>query len=189
MVMKTTLHTVLCMAIRLGAVLMLVGIVEQAPSIFLYPSQGGEFSAGALWLSGAGVLLAFTLWLWPNTLAWWATSRSQHEVLESPINADQIQHVAFSVIGMWLFISGVTGCLARVVMMLVVFRHSAYGDSTRILAPGDWYWLVEHLTTAAAGAWLALGSRGLVRLLGRLRGYPYSTIAKSDPDITTTHDG
>ena len=69
--MKTTLHTVLCVAIRLGAVLMAVGIVEQIPYIFLYSAPGDRYSAGDLWLSGAGLLLAFMLWLWPNMLARW----------------------------------------------------------------------------------------------------------------------
>lgn len=185
--MKTTLHTVLCVAIRLGAVLMAVGIVEQAPNIFLYP-EGGQYSAGALWLSGAGLLLAFMLWLWPNMLARWAVSRSSHEFLESPISADQVQRIAFSIGGIWLFIGGMTGCLARVVMMLIVFRRSAYGDSTRVLSSTDWYWLIDHLATAIAGAGLALGARGLVGLLHRLRGYPHSVMPETGDDASIAQD-
>jgi hypothetical protein len=186
--MKTTLHTVLCIVIRVSAVLMLVGIVEQVPTIFMYASQG-RYSVGALWLAGAGVLLAVGLWLWPNVLAWWAISRSQHEMLESPIGADQIQRVAFSIIGVWLFIGGATGLLSRAIMMLIVFRHAAYGDSTRVLTSTDWYWLMDHGATAAAGAGLAVGSRSLVGLLRRLRDYPHVATANADPDTATTQDG
>jgi hypothetical protein len=187
--MKTTLHTVLCVAIRLGAVLMAVGIIEQAPSIFLYPSQGGQVAVGALLIAGAGLLAAFALWLWPNVLAWWAISRSQQEILESPISADQLQRVAFSVIGVWLFISGLSGCIARLTMMLIVFRRSAYGESIMILSTSDWFWLVEHLATTFAGAWLALGSRGLVGLLHRVRGYSQFADVETDADTNIAKDG
>lgn len=186
--MKTTLHTVLCVAIRLGAVLMAVGIVEQIPYIFLYSAPGDRYSAGDLWLSGAGLLLAFMLWLWPNMLARWAVTRSSHESLESPISADQMQRIAFSVVGIWLFIGGMTACLARVVMMLIVFRRSAYGDSTQVLSAADWYWLIDHLATAIAGACLALGSRGLVGLLHRLRGYPHSAVPEAGDDAGIAQD-
>ena len=187
--MKTTLHTVLCIVIRMGAVLMAVGLLEQAPSIFLYPSQGGQYSAGALWLSGAGLVLAFMLWLSPNLLARWAVGRSSHESLEIPIGADQIQRIAFSIVGTWLFIAGVTGLVARVVMMLVVYHRSAYGDSTRVLASSDWYWLVEHLATAVVGGCLVLGSRGLVGLLHRVRGYPYRAEQEVANDADFAQDG
>jgi hypothetical protein len=186
--MKTTLHTVLCVTIRLGAVLMAVGIVQQAPTIFLYPSQGGQVAVGALLLAGAGLLAAFALWLWPNILAWWAISRNQHEVLESTIDAEQFQHIAFSVVGVWLFISGTCGCLARVTMMLIIFRRSAYGDSTMVLSASDWFWLVEHLAITLAGAWLALGSRGLIGLLHRLRGHSQFSHVETDADTVIAEE-
>jgi hypothetical protein len=183
--MKTNIHSVLCVAIRLGALLTAVGIVEHAPTIFMYPSGEG-FSRGALWLSGAGLALAFMLWLLPNVLARWAVGRGSHELLEFPISADQIQRIAFSVVGVWLFIAGLAGVLARGVMLLVIAHRSAYGDPSRILSSSDWYWLVEHFATAVAGACLAVGSAGLVRLFHRVRGYPYR--ADKDDDVSQTQD-
>lgn len=169
--MKTTVYSVLCVAVRLGAILMAVGIVEKAPLIFVYPTQPG-FSAGALWFACAGLVLAFLLWLAPHVLARWAVARGSHEVLDIAVSADQLQRIAFSIVGIWLFIDGLTGVISRVVMMLVVARRSAYGDMTRVLSSNDWYWLVLHVATAVAGASLALGAAGLVQLFHRLRGYP-----------------
>jgi hypothetical protein len=187
--MKTTLHTVLCVAVRMGAVLMAVGIIEQVPTIFLYPSQGGSIQVGSLLMSGAGLLAAFALWLWPNILAWWAISRSQSEILESPISPDQLQRVALSVVGIWLFISGLSGTIARVAIILVVYRRSAYGESLVTVSNMDWYWLGEHLVTLLAGASLALGAAGLVGLLHRIRGYARIADVQNDPDANIAKDG
>ena len=186
--MKTTLHAVLCIAVRLGAVLMAVGIVEQVPTLFLYAHGDIHFAAGALWLSGAGLLLAFMLWLWPNMLAWWAVSRVSYEFFESPLTADQIQRIVFSVLGIWLLINGIAGSLARVVVMLIITHQSAYEDSSRILSSNDGYWLMIHLATAAAGVCLALGARGLVSLLHRLRGYPHRAVVEDGDDATVAQD-
>ena len=185
--MKTTIYSVLCVAIRLGAILMAVGIIEQAPLIFVYPSEPG-FSAGAVWFACAGLVLAFLLWLSPQVLARWAVVRSSHEVLDIPVSSDQIQRIAFSIVGVWLFIDGLTGVIARVVMMLVVARRSAYGELSRVLSSGDWYWLVLHVATAVAGAALALGSAGLVRLFHHLRGYPYRAEQELDDNASHTQD-
>ena len=187
--MKTTLHTVLCIVIRVGAVLLFISMVELLPNILMSWSQTGGSAISALYLTGAVALLAFGLWLWPNILAWWATNRSHNEILESPISADQLHRIAFSIVGVWLFISGVGSLLARAVMMLIIFRSTAYGDSVQVLRPADWYWLVAHGVTTAAGAWLALSSRGLVGLLRRVRDYPHAAIINADPDTTTTQDG
>jgi len=187
--MKTTLHTVLCIAVRMGTVLMAVGIIEQAPTIFLYPSQGGSMQVGAMLTAGAGLLAAFALWLWPNLLTWWAISRSQNQILESPISADQLLRVALSIIGVWLFISGLSGCIARLIIILIVARRSAYGDSMLAVSDTEWYWLLEHLTTLLAGGGLALGSRGLVGLLHRIRGYPQFADAENDADTNIAKDG
>lgn len=185
--MKTTIYSVLCVAIRSGAILMAVGIVEHAPTIFIYPSQPG-FSAGAVWFAGVGLVLAFILWLSPSVLARWAVARGAHELLEIPVSADQLQRIAFSIVGAWLFVAGLTGLIARGAMMLVISHRSSYGDSTRVLSSGDWYWLVEHLSTAIAGGSLAVGSAGLVRLFARIRGYPYRAEQEAADDVSNTQD-
>lgn len=176
--MKTTIYSILCVAIRLGAIVMAVGIVEQAPMIFVYPNQP-DFSSGAVWFACAGLALAFLLWLSPQVLARWAVGRGSHEVLDVAVSADQIQRIAFSIVGVWLFIGGLTGVIARIVMMLVIARRWDYGDTTRILSSGDWYWLVMHVTTLVAGASLALGSAGLVGMIHRMRGYPH----RAEPEL------
>jgi hypothetical protein len=184
--MKTTLYTVLCVAIRLGAVFMAVGLLEQAPTIFVFFSQQNEhFALGTLLFWIAGLLIAFALWLWPNILAWWAIGWNRHEILESPIGADQVQRIAFSVMGAWLLISGVSGCVSQVVRMLIITHDSASSSASVSLSSNEWHWLVQCAATAVGGAALAIGSRGLVGVLHRLRGYPHNAMAETDPDAGT----
>ncbi|HEY1590012.1 MAG TPA: hypothetical protein VGG00_09770 [Rhodanobacter sp.] len=188
--MKTTLYTVLCIAVRLGAVLMAVGILEQVPSLFVtLHNEDSHFMLGVSLLEGAGLLVAFALWLWPNILVRWALGRSRHETLESSISSGQLQHIAFSVMGVWLFIAGLSGCVGRGVMFLMIRHQMALGALPGMAPTNEWHWMAQYATTAAAGAALTFGSRGLVGLLHRLRGYPHNTITQADPDASTAQDG
>ena len=187
--MKTTLYSVLCIAIRLGAVLMAVGILERAPGIFFFANAEGHFQVLALFLEGAGLLLALALWIWPNMLTWCVMGRNKHEILESSISAAQVQHIAFSIVGVWLFIDGVSGCLGHAFMILLIKQEMAAGALPGMGLQEEWRWLIQFAATAVAGAALTLGSRGLVGLLHRLRAYPHYRSTETDPDTSTTQDG
>lgn len=116
-VMKTTLYTVLCVAVRLGAVFMAVGIFERIPGLI-------GFAAG----------------------------------------------------------------LAHLAQILMIEHGSESGGYPAVVSTTEWHWLIEYALIALAGAALLLGSRGLVTLLHRLRGYPYVSVA-ADPDASSTQDG
>jgi len=61
--MKTTLHTLLCVAIRLGAVLMAVNLFEQLPSLFVLNNETGHLAWISLGMTAAGLVIAFALWV------------------------------------------------------------------------------------------------------------------------------
>ncbi len=184
--MKTTLYTVLCVAIRLGAVLMAVGVFERLPGIFFFRGDV-HYPLPALLMEAFTLLLAFVLWLRPGLLAWWAVGGKRQEILESPIHADQLHYVAFSVLGAWLVISGVAGCFGHGTIILLLHQAS-YDGSGETVPAAEWHWMVQYGVTAAAGVVLMSGSRGLIGLFQRLRGYPHFMLAKTDPDIVTTQD-
>jgi len=187
-VMKTTLYTVLCVAIRLGAVLMATGILERIPGLVAFANQDDHLFLGSMLLNGAGLLLAFALWIWPDILVWWAAGRNSHQVLEAAITAEQLQHIALSVLGAWMFIGGFAGCLAHLAQILLIQREAESNGYPAVMPTSEWHWVIQYALTALAGAALTLGSRGLVGLLRRLRGYPDATLA-TDPDPGTTQDG
>lgn len=186
--MKTTLYTVLCVAIRLGAVFMAVGILERIPGLIGFADQEHHLFVSAMVLDGAGLLLAFALWVRPSLLVWWAAGKNSHEVLETAITAEQLQYIALSVLGAWMFIDGLSAGLAHLAQILMIKRGAESGGYPAVVSTNDWHWLIEYALIALAGAVLALGSRGLVRLLHRLRGYPYACV-ETDPDASTTQDG
>lgn len=178
--MKTTLYTVLCVAIRLGAVLLAVNLFEHLPW-FLWQSPAGGFAWDAVLLTAFGLLLAVLLWLWPGLLARWAAGRNSHEVLDMSLDADALLRVALAVMGAWLCLTGLAGCLGHGLTMLV-FLHRLEGAAGQ-LPVSEWRWVFYYLVVAAGGAALMLGSRGLVGLLHRLRGYP-EAVGRADEDAS-----
>ena len=189
--MKTTLYTVLCVAVRLSAVLMALHIVEGLPAVFVNYSPGPDtdFFWLGLGLDFSGLLLALALWLWPNLLVWWAIGRSQHQVLESSITASQLQEIALSVVGVWVFVAGLSAFLGRAVVVLLI-RHQAGSDSLYAMTvpASQWGALVEDALTMILGALLALGSGALVGLFRRLRDYPHGAGTATDDNASHTQD-
>ncbi|MBQ4856498.1 hypothetical protein IMW82_17660 [Rhodanobacter sp. B2A1Ga4] len=185
--MKTTLYTVLCVAIRLGAVLMAVGVFERLPGVFFY-SGDWHYPLLALLMETFTLLLAFVLWMRPSLLAWWALGGKQQEILESPIHADQLHYVAFSVLGAWLAISGVAGCFGHGTMILLLLHQASYDGAGETVPVAEWHWMVQYGVMVVAGILLMLGSRGLIALFQRLRGYPHYMVAKTDTDADTPQD-
>jgi hypothetical protein len=185
--MKTTLFTVLCIAIRLGVVLLAVNILEQLPFWLSQSHQGGAYTLYQLLVGLFGLVMAAVLWVRPGILAWWAIGKGQREVLESPISADQIQHIAFSVLGMWMVISGLGGCISHLMIMLFL-RGRVADAATGILPPGEWRYVCFYTLEAVAGGALVMGSSGLIGLLHRLRGYPVSETVASAHSAAAPRD-
>lgn len=167
--MKTNLYTVLCMAIRLGAVLMAVGLIEQWPRLFVTKADG-QLSMPAMAFDLFGLLLAFVLWLRPGLLAWWAAGNTHREVFEAQISATQLQYIAFSVAGIYKLITGVAGMLAHGVNLLE-YQHMLDASGISAMPPAyEKTMFIEYIVATVAGLALTLGARGLVGLLQQLRG-------------------
>lgn len=165
--MKTTLYSVLCMAIRLGAVLMAVGLIEQWPRLFVIRADG-QLAIDAIVLDGLGLLLAFALWIKPGLLAWWAASSAHRDVFESDISATQLQYIAFSVAGIYKLITGLAGMLAHG-LNLLAYNHIMEGGVPINPPTYEKTMFVEYVVATVAGLALTLGARGLTAYLQQLR--------------------
>lgn len=169
--MKTSVYTVLCTAIRLGAVLLSVHALEDVAAVVAASDGNTHRLLGSLLFAVLYLVVGAVLWLWPGMLAWWASSRSNGQVLEMPIGADELQRVALSVLGVWQVVQGVSGLLSHGVVM--VFLHDRMTDySTGHLPPAEWRWVAFYGLQAVAGAGVALGAAGLVNLFHRMRRFP-----------------
>jgi hypothetical protein len=64
--MKTTLFTVLCIAIRLGVVLLAVNILEQLPFWLVAVAPGRPYTLYQLLVGLFGLVMAAVLWVAPG---------------------------------------------------------------------------------------------------------------------------
>lgn len=167
--MKTSLYTVLCIVIRLGAVILGMATILALPNIYFvaHTAQAGAESSYLLALLYVGVLIvALCLWLYPNVLASLAAGKATKEVFESPISAHTLQYVAFSVLGVWLVLEGL------VALVFEIFRWATFSIT---MLPGQSVFTTELPRFASAvaqtlfGFALVLGAKGLMTLVDRFR--------------------
>lgn len=185
--MKTTLYAVLCVAIRLGAVLMAVPVLVALLFYFLGTSDR-EFTMMELGFAGLYLLIAAVLWFWPGVLARCAVRNGDDVQLVSGIDADGLQRIAFATLGAWFLIEGLAGAVAAMAALwqLHVMRGHYPGMQ---LPTGQWDGLIRAVVSLVAGAALMFGSRGLVILLQRLRGSAHIESVSPDDDAATTPRG
>jgi hypothetical protein len=166
--MRTSLYTILCIVIRVGAVVLAVETPGSLLTVLASVRAGAMPSD--LWVSmasvGASLLISFLLWTWPGMVARIAAGRSSGQVFESPIDAAHLQYIALSVLGAWLFIDGVASLAHFTLEWLVFMDHAKYDVSLpeHVFSSGM-YWVIQMLV----GLLLALNAGGLTGLLHRLR--------------------
>ena len=184
--MKTTLYTVLCVAIRLAAVLMAVELLVTLLSFWL-ETRDAVLRLIELSLIIVGLLIAVALWLKPGLLARWAIGRSGHEVLESSLGVEAIQRIAFATLGAWLLVGGLSSAVPQVWIAWRVHRMAAMYPDTA-MAASTWSGVIHVVVQMVAGAALLVGARGLTGMLHRLRGYPHVDDKPANHDTGVAQD-
>jgi hypothetical protein len=165
--MRTSLYSILCIVIRIGAVLLAVSTLGSVLSMCLALRNGTAATEliPALVAFVLTLLVAFLLWLYPGPLARMASARSSQQVLESPIRAAQLQWIALSVLGMYFVVDGLVGFAHYEVQQLIVGaiadRERRIGKFVQVAL----YWLLQ----MGFGIALTLGARGLTGMLQRIR--------------------
>lgn len=165
--MRTSLYSILCIVVRLGAVMLAVSTLASALSMALMIRQGT--SPMDLWalisVFVAVLAIAFVLWLYPGPLVRLCSTRSATQVFESPIASRDLQWIALGVLGMYFVVSGLIGFLHFEANLF--FADTITDRERRIedFVQTGLYWLIQ----IVVGAVLVLGARGLTGLLHRLR--------------------
>lgn len=165
--MRTSLYSILCIVVRLGAMWLAVGLIASLPATLdLLRSSEPAGAGGVLFADAIGLLFAAVLWLYPGLLARVAAGRSSHEVFESPIAAADLQAIALAVLGVAFAVNGVAGLVLHALHYAWMTSSSTFTSaSERGLFP-----MVADAVQVVLGIALALGARGLGHLLLRLRG-------------------
>jgi hypothetical protein len=161
--MKTSVYSILCIAIRLATVLWAIGSISNLPFSWIAALSTPNPSATLTWLlSGVAVqlLVVAMLWLYPGMLAGFVAGRSSHEVFESSISQIQLQYTALSVLGAWFVVQGCVFLSYELVRTI----QFAFENLPMKLAT-----LAEAGIRVVGGIVLMLGSRGLVGALNSFR--------------------
>jgi hypothetical protein len=167
------MYSILCIVIRLGAVLLAVNALASAISLPML-TRPETADPGYLWLSAVAivltVVLAFLLWLYPGWLARLCTGRSAQQVFESPIGSAELQWIALSVLGVYLVVEGIASVGRYAIQEVITNALLDVPQRLRLFSR-----MVFPLLQIVLGAALAFGARGLTGLLNRLRdaGYPH----------------
>ncbi|MEP7097765.1 MAG: hypothetical protein ABI748_08895 [Dokdonella sp.] len=184
--MRTSLYSILCIVVRVGAILLLVKTMVGLP-LALSSVRGGQFGPGAqdmvIGFTGALVALASALWLYPGLLARLASTQRSREIFESPISAAQLQYVAFAVLGVAFAMDALLDLVAFGMRAALTFGlHDPAYEGLRL---EDRARVGAQVAKLVLGIALAAGSRGLVGLLRGLRenGLPQALAADLEEDV------
>lgn len=173
--MRTSLYSILCIVVRLGAVMLFLETATSLPAaweslrfVVQDPAVPDDAVRGMLiGFSGAMIALSFLLWLYPGLLARMAVGAASREVFESPIAPKDFQYIAFSVLGVAFAIKGLMG------LVVVLFRlalSARVGDVLfHTLVWQNGADVLVQIVQFGAGVGLTLGARGLAGLLNGLR--------------------
>ncbi|MEO7149782.1 MAG: hypothetical protein ABIY40_07595 [Rhodanobacteraceae bacterium] len=170
--MKTSLYSILCIVIRLGAVILGVRLLMELPALLLAShEQTGHWTGAALSLVFLGflALMLFLLWLFPSGLARLGAGKSAGQIFESPIGTDDFIHIGFAIVGAVFLLQGVAITAYEALRLLFNKDISGGIAATAPLRVENWLPLVKGLISVGLGAAMILGSRGLVRFLRRTR--------------------
>lgn len=167
--MKTSLYTILCIIIRLGAVLLAVWTVIALPNLYFISHTSGANGVDTLLMGllyAAFIVLAFLLWLYPGVLASVAAGRSTREAFETPLSAGSIQYIAFSVLGMALAMKGLIALVFEIARWATLSIQMPQGNQAFITVMPEFAADVAQIVIGVA---LVVGAKGLIGLLRRFR--------------------
>jgi hypothetical protein len=166
--MRTSLYSVLCIVIRLGAVMLAVSTITNVLAIAATLREGAALAEviPAAALTVIVFVLALGLWLYPAPLARLCTARSAGQVFESPIGERDLLWIALAVLGTTYAVSGT--------VEFITYGANALSTSAQLDHEQQKIWFIRQglpaLMRAVAGIALALGARGLARVLAHVRG-------------------
>jgi hypothetical protein len=171
--MRTSLYSILCIGIRLAAVLLAANAVLAIPTGYITFAQSDFWKAGnigwyaVIWL--VILLFAVLLWIYPGMLARLAAGKASQQIFESPLSAADFQQIAFSIVVLWILLAGLIGITQIVVREVIVehvLRSADTVDDTRRQLIAQ---LLDDVLQMLIGAVLMLRAGGLVGLLRRAR--------------------
>jgi hypothetical protein len=182
---RTSLYSILCILIRLGAVLLAAYTVEAIPSARLVAQANHVegYEAALYGFTGLVLVIAALLWIYPGVLARLAAGKASEQIFESPISAEELQQIAFSLAGIWFVVEALSSLIGVGASTVVVSYISEDNMPLIALIRSQVTRFVPPLVKLALGIALTMSARGLVGWLRTLRerGLPAAADSTDDP--------
>ena len=186
--MRTSLYTILCILIRLGAVIIAASAVVAFPAAWVATatSNAGSYAGVLLGFGGAIVALSALLWVYPGALARLAAGKASEQIFESPLSADDLQQIAFAVVGIWFAIEAIAGLISTFVGVVAASYESDPGEGAALAGAmfrREFVRIAPLFVKLIFGVVLAMRARGLVGWIRAFqeRGLP-APVAQSADD-------
>jgi hypothetical protein len=179
--MRTSMYSILCIVIRLGAVLFAVEVFKSLLNLIDMFAKGSTGDHSILGWSAMFLglfLVATMLWLFPGPLARLASARSHQQIFESPISPIDLQWIALSVVGVVFAILGILGLVYWLIQGMWIPDTWIVGEDYR---RGRFLDGLYYGVQIALGLALSLGAKGLAHLLHRMRYGAIPPTAKIEP--------
>jgi hypothetical protein len=180
--MRTSLYSILCIVIRVGAILLAARIATSFLGVWESVATNRLAAGAAVGVVSFGVgelALAALLWIYPGMLARLAAGKSSHQVFESPIDARELQYIAFALLGIVFVLEGLVDLINTGLQILMMRGFDA---SETWMHQYGWPQLLTEIATILLGIALVLGSRGLVECLRRPRGRGLPSAQEAEAD-------
>lgn len=155
--------------IRVFAVFLAINNLSYAAKIIRYAmSEPDNYAAMALYLvlAFAPTFVAIFLWFFPLAVATKLIPDMKTASVPTPIGGQELEVVAFSVVGLWVLTAALPDALYWVVLYFRIKVDAAMPPDLPSQS------IAAMLLTGGKlvlGTWLVLGSKGLVGLLRRIR--------------------
>lgn len=189
--MRTSLYSILCIVVRLGAMYLFVETVTSLPTMLPAMqawSPNEEAGRGVLiGFGGALIALSVALWLYPGMIARLASTSASCQPFESSIDAKELQYVALSVLGVAFAMGALLDLVGFAFRLALSARFGDTAFTTLLWQSGSS--LLVLVLKLSLGLGLAFGAHGLTGLLHRLRerglppAWPESTADETRPPV------
>jgi len=169
--MKTSLYTILCIVIRLGAVIIGLKLLMELPGWWyaVHESKSALDIFVPLGLWALFLVFAAFLWLYPGALARAAAGRSSTQIFESPISAGQMLYVGFAILGAFFILKGLWAAIYQGLRLMLITQITGDQFASGPARTQCWIDIGSDLAIVVLGTAFVFGARGLAELTQRLR--------------------
>lgn len=153
--------------VRLFALGLLLMAANAGLGLYISNWEADALLVATIWVTTVAVpvALAMMLWQFPQVLLVGTPTYAAKKGTPPAVNADDLQTVGLSLIGFWLLASGIPDAAQAIGRYMEFKAHNPAAS----LSPSSKLQMLAPVIKTVLGAAMALGARGIVGLVRRIR--------------------